>query len=285
MSEGDVVQRTQFPATVTTLREDLAALGVRQGMVLLVHSSLSALGWICGGAVAVIQALQEAVGSTGTLVMPSFTTGLTDPGEWQHPPVPEAWKDTIRAETPAFDPRRTPTREMGRIAETFRTWPDVVRSVHPHYSFAAWGAGAHAITGRHSLELGLGEGSPLARIYDFDGRILLLGVGFANNTSLHLAEHRASFPGKVEQVNGAPLTVGGRRTWTTIRDLATNCEDFPTIGSQLMDETNWVQIGAVGAGRGLLMPQRPVVDYAVSWMETHRGTDPSGHYGDDGQTA
>ena len=270
MSEGDVVQRTQTPATVASLKADLANLGVRPGMVLLVHSSLSALGWICGGAVAVIQALQETLTSRGTLVMPSFTTGLTDPQDWQHPPVPEAWKATIRSDTPAFDPQRTPTREMGRIAETFRTWPNVLRSHHPHVSFSAWGAEAKTITNGHALDYGLGDGSPLARIYDLDGWILLLGVGFANNTSLHLAEHRASFSGKTEEINGAPMNIDGQRKWVTIHDIVTDMDDFPTIGAQFMAETDWVRAEPVGAGRALLMPQRPIVDYAVRWMEAHR---------------
>ena len=113
MSERDVVERTQVPGTVATLCTELEAIGVKPGMVLLVHSSLSALGWVCGGAVAVIHALLQTLGESGTLIMPSFTGGLTDPKNWQHPPVPEEWKDTIRAETPAFDLLRTPTRMMG----------------------------------------------------------------------------------------------------------------------------------------------------------------------------
>lgn len=270
MSEGDVVQRTQAPATIETLKAELSALGIRPGMVLLVHSSLSSLGWICGGAVAVIQALIELVGPEGTLVMPSYTGGLTDPKNWQHPPVPEDWKDTIRAETPAFDPLRTPTRQMGQIAETFRTWPNVVRSSHPHCSFAALGPEARKIVDDHQLENALGEGSPLARVYELDGWVLLLGVDFANNSSLHLAEYRASFPGKSYEDNGAPMMIEGRRQWVIVRDIVLNEDDFLPIGERFSAETQGLQSGRIGEGASLLMPQRKLVDYAVEWMETHR---------------
>ena len=82
MREGLVVQRTKTPATVESLQTELSALGVRAGMALLVHSSLSAMGWVCGGAVAVILALQEVLGASGTLVMPAHSTDLTEPSEW-----------------------------------------------------------------------------------------------------------------------------------------------------------------------------------------------------------
>ncbi len=270
MSEGDVIQRTSVPATVESLKADLSALGVRLGMVLLVHSSLSALGWVCGGAVAVIQALQEVVGLEGTLAIPTYSSGLTDPKNWQHPPVPEDWKDTIRRETPAFDPLRTPTRGMGVIAETFRTWPGVVRSHHPHCSFSAWGAHAQTIVEGHKLENGMGEESPLARIYELDGWVLLLGVGFANNTSLHLAEYRASYPEKNYETNGAPMMIDGQRQWVPVHDLEVDSDDFPRIGEQFMTETQAVRSGKIGEGTAHLMSQRLVVDYAVEWMETYR---------------
>jgi aminoglycoside 3-N-acetyltransferase len=68
------------------------------------HSSLSSIGWVCGGAGAVIQALEASLGKDGTLVMPAFSGGMTEPSHWQSPPVPDTWWETIRTSTPLYDP-------------------------------------------------------------------------------------------------------------------------------------------------------------------------------------
>jgi len=189
-SENSAIARAERPNTRESLAVDLRALGVAQEMTLLVHASLSALGWVAGGPVAVVQALIDAVTPQGTLVMPANTADNSDPADWLYPPVPEAWWPIIRAQMPGFDPAITPTRMMGRIAETFRTWPGTVRSGHPQASFSAWGREAQVIIANHSLEFSLGETSPLARIYERDGWVLLLGVGHGSNTSFHLGEYR-----------------------------------------------------------------------------------------------
>ena len=169
MGEKETVDKAPLPRTRESLAHDLRELGVEAGMTLLMHSSLSALGWVAGGPVAVVQALMDVVTGAGTIVVPTFSGDLSDPAQWRNPPVPESWWPIIYEAMPAFDPCITPSRQIGKIAETFRSWPGVVRSYHPTDSFAAWGRQAAFITAKHSLDYGLGEGSPLARIYDLDG--------------------------------------------------------------------------------------------------------------------
>lgn len=271
MTESETIARTKGgPVTVESLQRDLAAMGVQEGMVLLVHSSLSALGWVCGGPVAVIQALEGVLGETGTLVMPAHSGDLSDPALWSHPPVPQEWWPTIRETMPAFESDLTPTRAMGAIAETFRRRRGALRSNHPHDSFVARGPHAEFITGNHSLDFGVGESSPLARIYDLNGWVLLLGVGHGNNTSLHLAEYRAAYPSRRIIEQGAPVWVDGVRKWMTFQDLDMDDGDFVALGAAFEAETGVQHRGRVGMGEALLMLQRELVDYGVSWIETNR---------------
>jgi aminoglycoside 3-N-acetyltransferase len=274
MGEGKVVQKTEVLATIDSLQADFRALGIRSGMVLLVHSSLSAMGWVCGGPVAVVIALQEVLGKTGTLVMPTHSTDLTEPSQWENPPVPESWWPVIRATMPAYQPDLTPTRSMGIIAETFRKQKGVLRSAHPHHSFCAYGHQASHITDNHSLEFGLGEGSPLARIYDLGGFVLLLGVGHDRNTSMHLAEYRAIFPTKHIVREGAPISTAGSRRWTTFENIDLDSSDFEQIGEDFLrsDVEREVHRAKVGLAKCQLMPQRAMVDFTVDWLEESRKT-------------
>ncbi len=273
MSEADVIKKTTFPATIHTLRRDLESLGVRSGSVLLAHSSLSAMGWVCGGPVAVILALRDVLGPDGTLVMPAHTADLTEPSKWKEPPVPESWWPVIRKDTPSYDPDLSPTRSMGIIAETFRKQKGVLRSAHPQHSFCAMGPQASFITSGHLPPFGMGERTPLARIYELDGQVLLLGVDHSRNTSMHLAEYRASYPTKRVVVEGAPFSrPGSSENWITFEDINLDSSDFDRIGEDFLqsDAGRKVSKGRIGLAPCQLLRQRDVVDYAVGWLEAHR---------------
>jgi aminoglycoside 3-N-acetyltransferase len=257
------------PVTRDGLAADLGRLGVRPGSVLLVHSSLSGLGWVCGGAQAVVEALLDALGPDGTLVVPTHTNGNSEPSVWQRPPVPEDWWPVIRATMPAYDPAVTPpARQLGVVVQVARTWPGARRSAHPQDSFAAVGPAAETVTAGHALDSGFGERSPLARVHDLDGDVLLLGVGHGSNTSLHLAEHRV--PNAPREPYGAAVIGPEGRYWATWEDVVADESDFEALGAAF-DATGAVTVGRVGAGEARLMRQRELVAFGAAWMVEHRG--------------
>ncbi len=271
MTEIDVIKMsTNGPVTSENLIEDLKCIGILPGMTLLVHSSLSKMGWVCGGPVTVITALETLLGSKGTLIMPTHSGDLSDPAEWENPPVDQSWWETIRTTMPPFDAILTPTRSMGAIPECFRKQTGVMRSYHPQVSFAAWGTNAEYIVNDHSLGNSVGEQSPLARIYDLGGSVLSIGVSYNTNTSLHLAECRADYPSKTIKKCGAPILENGDRKWVTFDDLKLNDKDFLEIGKAYEKNQCRFSKGQVGYAESILVPQRDLIDFAVKWMENHR---------------
>lgn len=267
--QAGIIGRTSRPVTRARIVRELGELGVLRGDKLLVHTSLSKLGYVPGGAQAVVEALLESVGPQGLIVMPTFSGYLSDPRNWRNPPIPQEWHEETRASMPAYEPQKSPTSRMGAINECFRSWPGTSRSAHPQLSFTAWGFGAARISAPHELEHALDELSPLGRLYQADAKILLLGPSFANCTSFHLAEYRA---GKLPPLmqSGAPMIVGGARRWVSFTAPNFQGDDFEQLGSDFERASQTVLAGKVGEAACRLFRMRAAVDFAVEWLRRSR---------------
>lgn len=249
--------------TPARLRKDLADAGIEPGMDLMVHSSLSALGYVLGGAPTPVRALLHLLGDEGTLVMPAATPECADPADWPEP-LPEAWLEEAREHLPPFDPETTPT-SLGVIPESFRTWPGSLRSDHPVESVCALGPLAREITGEHPLAFSEGPGGPFEKLYDLDFRILLLGVGFNRCTALHHAETLVE--NRRTTVVRLPSSVGGRRVWHEVPNVAEdNDAHFPVIGRRFVSSGR-ARVRAVGEAESTLFRARDLVDFAVEYFD------------------
>ncbi|WP_115862767.1 aminoglycoside N(3)-acetyltransferase [Halorussus litoreus] len=265
------IERSDEPMTPELIAEDLRGLGVESGDTLLVHSSLSSLGWVAGGPPAVVDALMDVLTTEGTLVLPTHSPQYTDPARWENPPVPDDWEETIRTERPPYRAEVTPTRGVGAIPECFRNYPDVLRSRHPSYSFGAWGANAEEVVAAQTYDHGMGEGSPLARLYDRDATILMLGTDHDTDTSLHLAEHRADREQGVSTQIAPVVGDDGETELIEFEQLEYDADDFADVGRDFEDDhPEAVTRRTVGMADAKLVSQREIVDYGAAWFEENR---------------
>lgn len=173
--------KTSFRKALT--RQDfvrtLKRVGVRPGGVLLVHSSLSAFGYTQGGAQTVIDALREAIGPKGTLLLPCFTR-------------PYVYFDGRLIKSDDYrphDPLDLSLIVTGELPRTLLKQRGALRSEHATHSFAAWGPAAKGLIANHrENEPPCGETSPLASLLTHQGQILHLGCGLGLSTFLHFLE-------------------------------------------------------------------------------------------------
>lgn len=248
---------------------ELKKVGVCSGQTIMVHTSLSSLGFVCGGAQVIIEALLECVGKEGTIMMPAQSWKNLDPEAGVHWEEPKEWWQIIRDNWPAYDKKITPTNTMGAVAEMFRGWPGTLRSDHPARSVSAYGKYAKYLTQNHDLSNIFGDESPIGKLYELDGYVLLIGVGYDKNTSLHLADVRAKYPGKHLSTEHSAIMVNGKRKWVSYETLYVDGEDFGQIGAAF-ELQGKVSKESLGNGSICFMRQRDIVDFAVEWIQKNR---------------
>lgn len=223
---------------ISELARQLLALGVQPGGVLVAHTAFSKVRPVENGPRGLIQALLAALGPTGTLVMPSMADD----------------------DDHCFDPKRTPCLTMGVVADTFWRMPGVMRSDSPH-AFAATGPKAAEITAAHPVDVPHGLDSPIGRVYDLDGQILLLGVGHDADTTIHLAENVAGV--RYRQHKHATISSGGQPTRYDYSEIDHCCQNFNLLDAWL-EAQGQQRRGFVGHAPARLARARDVVEAALA---------------------
>jgi aminoglycoside 3-N-acetyltransferase len=250
----------------------LTELGVQAGQTVMLHASVKTVGWLLGGPIMVLEALLNVVTPSGTVMMLASWEGNPYPmAQW-----PEEHQQACLVQCPPFDPVTSPAdhREMSILAEYLRTWPNAHRSHHPLASFVAVGQHATWLTEIHPLHYGMGPDSPLARLCEIKGHVLLLGAPCSNITLLHHAEHLARIPDKRIDRYKMPIVRDGQRVWIDIEEFDTTngIADFGTSDYFLAIGQAYL---AAGKGRSVQIGNAPsflfdaddIKQFGITWME------------------
>ena len=224
-------------------RQDLVSglreLGVPRGALLQVHSSMSRLGYVVGGAETVVDALLETVGPEGTVMVPTFNHGAAEIYDW-----------------------RTTPSVSGAVTEALRRRPEARRSINPTHPYAAIGPAAEALVAGHLEVDTFDRRSPLGKLAEGGGYVLLLGIGMEANTAAHVGEFMASvhcigfneYPRRVRLDDGAVV-----RAWSVVwRDGPCRIEWAPL--EERMRSRQLIRDGRIGEGEVRLMKARDVIE-------------------------
>jgi aminoglycoside 3-N-acetyltransferase len=228
----------------------------------MVHASLRSVGPVTGGVNTLVQALFDAIGPDGTLAAyVDFEPFYKDGDDPAHIPV--------------FDKRIAhAARDHGILHETLRNWPGALRSDHPDAGVVAIGPLAAWITADHPFQYGYGEGSPLAKIVEATGRVLMIGAPLDTITLLHYAEHKAPLPGK-RIVRYRRLMPGdGQPVWIDFEEFDTSrpvCDVLPENCFEQIAEAYLAsgrgRTGRIGDASSFLFEAADLIPFAIAWLE------------------
>lgn len=253
------------------LVHDLAAIGLRAGDTVMIHAAMRKVGPLLTGPDALIDALRRVVGPEGTVLAYTDWDSVHDDLTDEDGRVLPEWRDHL----PGFDPAVSrATRRNGAIAEFLRTTPGARRSANPGASCAAIGRLADWLTRDHPIDYGYGPGSPLARLVEAGGRVLMIGAPWDTMTLIHHADHLADLPGKSIVRLETPFAGESGITWRVIEEYDTTEPVIDGLPDDYIERivTDFVSAGGgrqgpVGQAASLLVEARPMLAFAISWLE------------------
>jgi aminoglycoside 3-N-acetyltransferase len=224
------LDRTFHRVTKKMLLDKLRSVGLTEGSTVMVHASVSHLGYVEGGPEAIIDALLELVGPRGCVMMPAFS-GRGSMLDWLE-------------SGEVFDVRYTPS-ESGLLPETFRKRPGVLRSIHPTNSVLGWGRNAkELLQDHHKSHTPFGTKTPFGRMAEKDDACILLIDTYIRSLLHHLQE-RVDYPNLFLP---GDKTVGfideqGQLGSMITRVLRPVVPYYLAIPAPVGDEPSWVFLG------------------------------------------
>jgi len=264
--EKRLIESMQTPVTVKMIVDGLRKLGIRPGMSLITHISLSSLGWVCGGPQAIIESLMEVVTREGNIIMSAYTGYNSNPASWKYPPVPKKWLSVIREHLPVYDKEMSHPSGMGKIVECFRAIKDVERSNHPRSSFLAWGKNKADIISNENYDFPFGIDSPLGKAYKLGSYILMIGVDYNIINSFYFAYYLACIGNKPIETCKSVIDFNGKRRWIKYRDYQRDISIFKDIYMDFIHKGS-VNIHLIGNAECKLIEQKSLVDFAKEQLE------------------
>ena len=260
----EVISNNGKPITVIELVNIFTNLGLSKGDIVIAHISLRSMGYIVGGAETVFNALMNVLGDKGTIVVPSQTVEISDPKDWQYPPVPKDWIEIIKENLPPYNPKTSYSSTMGEFSNFIRMLPESNRSNHPMYSFSAIGNEAIFITSGEKLDFPFGKGSPLDKLYNLNAKVLLVGTDFESNTSIHFAE---SIIGRESIKETSKVVINGKEKWETFLNVDLDIYDDYLELQESFFNTMPPKTEIVYGSKIYCFSMKDCVDYAVKYYQ------------------
>ncbi|MEF9962555.1 MAG: AAC(3) family N-acetyltransferase [Erysipelotrichaceae bacterium] len=262
-NKSNQVEIIEDVLTKEDIKRQLEAMGIQKGMLVLVQGNSEDLGYINGGSQAIIEALMECVGYEGTIVMPSFTLDLLDPACNSNIHIDKENWEYIRESSYPFHKKLSKPTNCDDLVQQFMCNEGIVRSYHPNYSFLAWGKYAKVICDKHPLHFGLSKDSPLGKLYDLNGFVLLLGSSYDECVMFHLAHYNSEkLPIKIVS---APIEKNKKTAWKDMLDLKLNEKGFSIIG-EVMEERKIVRTMYLGLSKCRFFSSREAVKIATAYF-------------------
>lgn len=254
------VPRDKPTVTADDVTAGVRAAGVAAGDVVMFHSSLSSMGYVVGGADAVIDGFLAAVSPGGTVAVPSL---------W--------WTGTGTEDVRDWDRDRSPSYP-GLITETLRRRRGAARSDNPTHAVAAIGSQAAELTADHGPgprrclfgDRAFAQASPWQRLYDWNAAYGFLGVDFTYNTMGHFCEVMLiqwvlshAPPHERETLQ---MQVAGFENFGDLPDVIYPSFSFQQMGVRLR-ELGLVRASRIGAAEFQCIRTRAMVDATLTILK------------------